>query len=83
MDPRGFAQVGAFAAHAAPVSCMALHPSLPMVVTGALRCHAQDSASSLYMSNTGNKQALGLVLWEAAGYAIHTVSHAISLPCVR
>lgn len=45
VDPRGFALAGAIAAHAAPVSCLALHPSLPMVVTGALWGHAQGSVS--------------------------------------
>lgn len=34
VEPRGYALVGAFPAHAAAASCLALHPCLPMVATG-------------------------------------------------
>ncbi|KAK9846353.1 hypothetical protein WJX81_002170 [Elliptochloris bilobata] len=38
VDLRGLALVGAFAAHAVPASCLALHPCLAMVVTGSDDC---------------------------------------------
>ena len=78
VDPRGFALVGAFAAHAAPVSCMALHPSLPMVVTGALRCMPRTVSSTYVVTDTGQALALS----HGAVSTITPASHVLSLPCV-
>lgn len=39
------ALAGAFPAHDAPASCLALHPCLPMVATGGLPSSAREAAS--------------------------------------